>query len=435
MSNVKGSSSAKCALCQVGKELQVSHIIPRFVINWLKESSATGFLRGAENPNLRLQDAAKMPLLCSDCEERFSRFERHFAEQIFHPYQNMGTQKFAYDESLLKFIVSISWRTLFTQQQVLNGEAPDLVPYAKSALNTWGNYLLELRQDEGNYEHHMFFLDFVDVRRNTAEIPSKFQFYTQRTIDGCLALGKGIVFAYTKFPGVILVSAIHPPKLEGWVSTRIKRGGGEIASPQEIAFPGFYEFLIDRVKRAFNSGISNIQKNRISKSIRNNPERALFSRTFEALMAKSMRKREHEKQKLPEAVRELIDIIEKVGIDPRLLNRDKRLQKLQMDLVASRLAELDLTTALRLERDISGNILAASRSHKGKSTISDLGDIVILFLTLLETTKIERLERVNKKLKEIDSSGSYPNAQVVLMFTWDPTDQEDRTFDWGCLLR
>jgi len=430
---MRGSSSAKCALCQASRELQVSHIIPRFVGEWLKESSATAFLRGAENSNLRLQDTMKMPLLCSDCENRLSKFEDYFAKQIFFPYQNRGRQKFSYDESLLKFVVSISWRILYIEQQVLDDNAPNLVPYAKRALKTWKDYMLELRQDEGNYEHHMFFLDFVE--KSTAEIPNDFQWYTLRAIDGCLALGKEIVFAYTKFPGMIFISAIHPPKLEGWVGTRIKRSGGRIAPPQEIAYPGFHGFLIDRANKALDSEISNIQEKKIGETIRNNPERLLFSKSFEVFMAERKRKREETKQRLPGLVRELVNIIEGGEIDSSLPERDKNLVRLQIDFAADKLAELDLIAAKNLERDIQNNILTARDSHKEKLTISDLGNIVIFFWTLLGSTKIKRLERIDKMFKEIESSGSYSKAQVILIFTWDPTDLIDKTYDWGCQLR
>jgi hypothetical protein len=45
-----------CALCGENKKLRMSHIIPNFVFKWMKETSATGFLRSAENPKKRLQD-------------------------------------------------------------------------------------------------------------------------------------------------------------------------------------------------------------------------------------------------------------------------------------------------------------------------------------------------------------------------------------------
>ena len=433
MANVKGSNSAKCALCQAGGKPQVSHIIPRFVGKWLKESSATGFLRAAKNLNVRLQDTTKMPLLCLDCEKRLSKFENYFARRIFYPYQEMGIQEFSYDELLLKFIVSIGWRVLFfdIQQKALD-DSPNLALYAKRALKTWRDYLLELRRDEGDYEHHMFFLDFVEG--NAAEIPSGFQWYALRAIDGCLALSKETVFTYTKFPGIIFVSTIYPTQLEGWVGTRIKRGGGKIAHPQEIAYPGFRDFLIDRSKRLFDSGISNVQEKKVVETMKSNPERLLSSKSFQVAIAESMRRRENKKQKLPTAVSELINIVEKGGIDQSLPERERNFQKLQIDLIADRLADIDLTAAQRLERDIIANVSAARDSHEQKLTISDMGDIVIFFLTLVGSTKMERLERINRMFREIENSGSYSKAQMILMFTWDPIDQVDRSFDWGCQL-
>ena len=435
MASVETSNSVKCALCQAGGKLQVSHIIPSFVGNWLKESSATGFLRGAKNLNVRLQDTMKMPLLCLDCEKRFSIFENYFARQIFYPYQNLGIKKFSYNELLLKFIISIGWRVLYIQlnlQKALD-HAPNLVPYANRALKTWRDYLLDLRKDEGDYEHHIFFLDFVET--NTAEILNGFQWYTLRAIDGCLALGKETVFAYTKFPGIILVSAVYPPKLEGWIGTRIRRSSGEIAPPQGIEYPGFHEFLMDRVERLFDSGISSIQEEKVVEAMKSNAERLLFSKSFQVWIAERRRKREEKKRSLPSALVELIDIVENGRIDPSLPERDKNLQEFQMDLIAGRLADLDLISAQNLERGITDNISAARDSREEKLTVSDLGDIVILFLTLIGSTKIERLKRIDKMFKEIESGELYSKAQMILMFTWDPTDQVDRSFDWGCKLR
>jgi hypothetical protein len=49
-----------CRLCGEMKELQESHILPGFVYRWMKETSATGYLRFAQQPNLRVQDGVKL---------------------------------------------------------------------------------------------------------------------------------------------------------------------------------------------------------------------------------------------------------------------------------------------------------------------------------------------------------------------------------------
>src|SRR4051794_40464467 len=44
---------AQCRLCGRTAELQESHIIPKFVIRQLKNSSGGGMLRSGKDPNLR----------------------------------------------------------------------------------------------------------------------------------------------------------------------------------------------------------------------------------------------------------------------------------------------------------------------------------------------------------------------------------------------
>src|SRR5262245_9124045 len=96
-----------CNLCLCDRQLRESHVIPKFVAKWLKDSSATGYLRQGIEPNLRKQDFSTAQLLCSDCENRFSRLENLFAETIFFPYLNDGKREFEYTDWLLKFSVSL----------------------------------------------------------------------------------------------------------------------------------------------------------------------------------------------------------------------------------------------------------------------------------------------------------------------------------------
>lgn len=61
-----------CLLCKRERELQLSHIIPNFVYNWLKDTSPS-FIRSSQNPNQRIQDGPKYYLLCAECEGLFSK--------------------------------------------------------------------------------------------------------------------------------------------------------------------------------------------------------------------------------------------------------------------------------------------------------------------------------------------------------------------------
>jgi len=61
-----------CALCNDCAPLMKSHIVPKFTSEWLKRTSATGYLREAVQPNKRKQDFTTFRLLCANCEGIFS---------------------------------------------------------------------------------------------------------------------------------------------------------------------------------------------------------------------------------------------------------------------------------------------------------------------------------------------------------------------------
>src|SRR6185437_16000526 len=96
-----------CRLCGQMAALQESHILPAFVFKWLKETSATGFLRFGQEPNKRVQDGMKRNWLCSPCETRLNLWETQFATNIFHPVNDDDGPRVEYGDCLLKFCASI----------------------------------------------------------------------------------------------------------------------------------------------------------------------------------------------------------------------------------------------------------------------------------------------------------------------------------------
>ena len=59
-----------------------SHIVPRFVMKAMSETSATGYLRTTVAPNVRVQDGPWDYLLRRACEARFSAWETPFATNV-----------------------------------------------------------------------------------------------------------------------------------------------------------------------------------------------------------------------------------------------------------------------------------------------------------------------------------------------------------------
>jgi hypothetical protein len=127
----------KCHLCGEKKTLQQSHIIPKFFISWLKDSSATGYMRSTPTPSRRSQDGPKSDMLCGDCEEMFGQWETLVASNIFHPFNQHRLRSLSYGPWLLKFAASVSWRSLSYYLEMSRGS----VAYSQSALDIMGKAL------------------------------------------------------------------------------------------------------------------------------------------------------------------------------------------------------------------------------------------------------------------------------------------------------
>src|ERR1017187_10349018 len=103
-----------CELCQKQANLLQSHVLPAFVFKRLKNA---GHIRHSQTPNRRAQDGFKKEWLCRECEDLFNSFETPFATQIFHPYDLDRAIRVRYSEWMLKFCVSVSWRSLLYLKQ------------------------------------------------------------------------------------------------------------------------------------------------------------------------------------------------------------------------------------------------------------------------------------------------------------------------------
>lgn len=272
-----------CALCEKLKELKESHIIPKFIGKWLKDTSATGYLRLATEPNLRRQDLIKMPLLCHECEEKFSVYEKRFAEKIFIPFQK-GNKEFHYEEWLVSFIISISWRI------IVSSEFDYLKPQFKNevlkAMEVWRRFLNGENNNRGKYKHHIFFLDYIQSVSPDLEIHKHMNSYLLRAVDSTLIDSELDVFVYTKLPGIMLISHIYPFNIKGWQGTQIENNGN-VKIPQICRVPGLAQFINDRIKDT-NTLIDQMdmeEREKINKTAIKNIDKLKNSKSTEVLLA------------------------------------------------------------------------------------------------------------------------------------------------------
>ncbi|MFB3889487.1 MAG: hypothetical protein ACE14S_08340 [Candidatus Bathyarchaeia archaeon] len=410
-----------CALCGLQRELRNSHIIPRFVLKWLKASSATGFLRGAAEPEKRKQDLGAEPLLCEECEQIFSKLESYFARNIFYPFVTKGERVLPYDENLMRFIVSLSWRTLKTGYNEQVSHTPWIKEHLDKAEEIWRNFLLRKFPSSGQYEHHMFFLDYVEKGE---WLSSYFQWYILRATDSTLASNESdTVFVYTHFPAVMFVSTIYPLELSGWIGTKIAKRG-KTALKFTINDGRFGDFLKSRVEliRTPSGDGNSIKDNQILKSLSKDPERFLNSESFKVMLAESKLRR-HEKMKdLPPRITGLIDVIERSLDNPSLNSLEQKRTQYVQDLIANELSSLSRREATEIDRRIYTALSASLITRQGICCTFETAHVLGKFAVCFAKTKDEQRELANAALDQMIRSGTSSDKDFLIVVSFNPDD-------------
>ncbi|TGM85589.1 hypothetical protein [Leptospira licerasiae] len=288
-------NKSKCRLCLSETDLRKSHIIPAFVIRWLKDTSATGFLRKGTAPNLRVQDGLTNKLLCSACENLFSQWEKQFAENIFTPYVSaelsidgvaQGIHKsFKYSDWLLKFLISVHWRLLVHETEAANFDiSQKLYQLILEHIDIWRKFLLSQSSTTGQNETHLIFLQsFIGGEGSLpSEISDRVNFYLIRAIDGTTVYSDANLGVYSKFGPIAAITMLKPSSIP---TSRMKNTKlhmkGDIQTVQEIGDPFVTEFIfVNRPNEIFASLVLNAQqKEKIAASMSKDISRALKSQS------------------------------------------------------------------------------------------------------------------------------------------------------------
>lgn len=293
MTMANSATISVCRLCGNQGQLRESHIIPAFVARWIKDTSATGFLRGYHVPDRRAQDFPKVRLLCADCEQRFSVAEREFAESIFVPFHRDHRSRFPYNDWLLYFAVSLAWRCLATS----NGEGLRDHPHHASAVDRaqdiWKEYLLGRTDSVGQYRFNLFFTPLGG--RSDSKVPEGLAWYFSRGADMTTVYSKVRAATYAKLPGMFFWTSIVPPDPGGWKGTRITKKGKLRQGGQAIEENAAGQFVMERAELIYTriNNLSPQQRERIAETVRRNPARAARSLSFAAWLDDERLRREN----------------------------------------------------------------------------------------------------------------------------------------------
>ena len=275
-----------CALCNRSADLQASHIVPGFVFDWLHGTSATGYFRFSQSPNLRVQDGLKPRMLCWNCEQLFSSWEREFAEKCFVPINSGRVRKISYGPWMLKFATSVSWRVLrvLAASGGLTGFPDHILTKVNDALQEWARFLLGSQSNPGSHEQHMIVVDVVESASNDNP-PPNISRYLSRTIEIDVAHAHDSAFSYAKMGRFVLFGFVAMEHPRRWKGTRLHVQQGRFGQ-QDIELPsnvGDYLCAHARFAAEKSSQISERQQTKIRRTYERDLDRAARSETLRAM--------------------------------------------------------------------------------------------------------------------------------------------------------
>jgi hypothetical protein len=274
-----------CRLCGEPGELQESHVIPSFVYRWLKETSATGFLRFSEAPNKRVQDGHKEYWLCLPCEQRLNIWETQFATNVFHPLNSNGSHRTNYGPWMMKFCVSISWRTLLKiQESGLEHFTVSQRVAAEGALDVWSKFMLDKLPHPGRHEQHLLPLDAI-VENTSGELPANINRYILRTVGMDAVRSESATFVFTKMSKFLILGFIDVRYPRQWVGTKIHVREGTLGPGSYTVPVQLRHYLADKANSyaSLVSNISDAQQANIEKAVQKDLDRVARSGTFDAM--------------------------------------------------------------------------------------------------------------------------------------------------------
>ena len=284
--NISQPIFEQCALCAGSSDLQASHIIPGFVFDWLRETSATGHFRFSQSPNRRVQDGLKPRMLCRDCEQLFSSWEKKFSEECFVSINSGRARNVTYGPWMLKFATSVSWRVLrvFAANGGLSGFPKHVEIQINDALHEWAQFLLGHQPDPGPHEQHMFLADVVEGS-SISNMPPNISRYLARAIDIEVTHTQDSAISYAKMGKFVLFGFVGMKYPRRWKGTKLHVQQGRFGE-RDIELPSDVRVFIfnrARLAAAQYSQISEQQQTKIRRSYERDLDRAARSETLRAM--------------------------------------------------------------------------------------------------------------------------------------------------------
>ncbi len=266
-----------CKLCRTSEAIENSHVISKLVYRAIKSDSPTGFLRNPFSPNRRLQDGDKLPLLCTDCEERFSVWEHEFAQKVFLPFHNSDQDRFSYGPWFHRFLSSVAWRTLILDIPDLEQDPRNprhIIAELCQSEELLRGYLLGTDALGAVLKNHVIAWTGGDVASPELSAVGP-NVAIRRSVGGYTLIDRdnGYSAVISNLAGLICVFHIKARSRDTWRGTKVSHENGNISQPQNVRswiMHDFFQLLIES-REAFKQ-LSEVQAAKILDSASKNPE-------------------------------------------------------------------------------------------------------------------------------------------------------------------
>ena len=276
-----------CAFCQQAAQLQDSHILPAFIYRALRSRSGTGHIRMTDNVNRRVQDGLKQPWLCRPCEGLFSRYETAFATKVFHPWL-AGQPQVAYQDWLLKFCTSVSWRVLrfargrnkaatYTAEQML---------LLDESLERWRLFLVGEVPHPGPFEQHLVIMD--DIKSTSIpDLPININRFMNGAVTLDIVGTPRALMTFAKL-GRFMIFGMIQRGPDPWMGTKVHVRHGVLRQDAKVTIPaGLLGLFKDKARLASDAmeGLSAAQRAKIDQAVLRDPDAFIASKQFVSIMA------------------------------------------------------------------------------------------------------------------------------------------------------
>ena len=239
---MSNKSEVNCALCGTLSILRESHIVPKFVYKWMKQTG-TGRLRQLKKLNTPIQDGIKQKLLCGTCENLFSVEEKWFYENIFSQYLAGNISEITFNQHIEYFSISVLWRVL----ALFINDGTNY--HHKSQLNQlhqdWKQYLINPLISTQSPTVHLIFIP--ENIRPEADTKNYFT-YIMRSVDIDIIENEEKCFIYAKFSRFIILGEVHGVNTSDFVNTSITINTTAKISSQYFTDLELVDYIKDRAR-------------------------------------------------------------------------------------------------------------------------------------------------------------------------------------------